>query len=396
MSELIQKNDNRATIRWKLLTGASALALISYVSATATAKADDADRPTLWIELGGDVDLMQGLAHPFTADFMSIIPTPDVYKQDSLTSTQRPPRFTFGGNAKITFQPEDSDWIFSAGIRYGRSHSNRHIHHQSAAPTAVFTFYFAYYHTNYQITNKFARQMFADTRMRFDESHAVLDFQAGKDVGLGLFGRDGTSTLNAGVRFAQFRTRETLNIYARPNIQPDAVYHTLFSGYLSVPYLFPNFHVYGLEAGASRSFQGVGPSISWNASAPLAGNEQSGALTFDWGIDAAVLFGKQKAKVHHATQGYHYFVTNPGIHSNIGHYDKTLDTGNVSDRSRSVTVPHHGGFAALSWHSQHAKVSLGYRYDAFLNAMDTGIDARKTSNLTFNGPYASISIGLGD
>ena len=32
MSELIQKNDNRATIRWKLLTGASALALTAYVS----------------------------------------------------------------------------------------------------------------------------------------------------------------------------------------------------------------------------------------------------------------------------------------------------------------------------------------------------------------------------
>ena len=55
-----------------------------------------------------------------------------------------------------------------------------------------------------------------------------------------------------------------------------------------------------------------------------------------------------------------------------------------------------GGFAGLSWKSDHAKVSIGYRYDTFLNAMDTGIDAAKKSNLTFNGPYASISVGLGD
>ena len=41
MSELIQKNDNRATIRWKLLTGASALALTAYVSSAAIAKAED-------------------------------------------------------------------------------------------------------------------------------------------------------------------------------------------------------------------------------------------------------------------------------------------------------------------------------------------------------------------
>ena len=42
MSELIQKHDNRATIRWKLLTGASALALTAYVSSTAMAGAEDA------------------------------------------------------------------------------------------------------------------------------------------------------------------------------------------------------------------------------------------------------------------------------------------------------------------------------------------------------------------
>ena len=42
------------------------------------------------------------------------------------------------------------------------------------------------------------------------------------------------------------------------------------------------------------------------------------------------------------------------------------------------------------------KFSIGYRYDTFLNAMDTGIDVAKKSNLTFQGPYASISIGLGD
>ena len=396
MSELIQKHDNRATIRWKLLTGASALAIISYVSVIAAAKADDTDRPTLWLELGGDAELMQGLGHPFTADFMSITPTPGVYQQDSLTSTQRPPRFTFGGDAKITFQPEDSDWIFSAAIRYGRSHSSRHVHHQSVAPTAHFTFYFAYYHTNYYLTQKFSQQMFADSKMRFDESHAVLDFQAGKDVGLGLFGKDGTSTLNAGVRFAQFQTREKLNIYARPDVEADAVYHTLFSGYLSVPYLFPNFHIYGLEARASRSFRGIGPSISWDASAALAGNKQNGELTFDWGINGAILFGKQKAKVNHATQGYHYFVAQGSDGQAHGHYDKTLDTGNASTRSRSATVPNIGAFAALSWHSPHAKVSIGYRVDTFLNAMDTGIDARKTSDLIFHGPYASISIGIGD
>ncbi len=394
MNELIKKADGRVTARWKLLTGASALTLISYVSASAATGTDDTDRPTFWIELGGDAQLMQGVSQPFTADFMSISPTPAVY-QDSLTATQRPPRLNIGGDLKITLEPENSDWTFSAAIRYGRSHTNRNVHHQSAAPTANFTFYFAYYHTNDHISQHFANQKFADTQLGFDESHAVLDFQAGKDVGLGLFGRDGTSVLNVGVRFAQFQTSEKLNIYARPNIQADAVYHTLFSGYLSVPYLFSNFHIYGLEATATRSFRGIGPSLSWNASVGLAGTQQGGELTFDWGLNAAVLFGRQKANVRHATQGYHYYVAQGTDGQAHGHYDKTLDTGNVSNRSRSVTIPNLGGSMALSWRSPHAKVSLGYRIDSFFGAMDTGIDTRKSSDLIFHGPFASISIGLG-
>ena len=138
MSELIQKNDNRATIRWKLLTGASALALTAYVSSANVAKAEDTDRPTDLDRTGrtdgtatGLVELLsrrlscrsrrQSAAVSLSASDLSV---------GIFTDNQRPPRFAFGFEGKITFQPEDSDWIFSAGIRYGRSHANRHIHHQ--------------------------------------------------------------------------------------------------------------------------------------------------------------------------------------------------------------------------------------------------------------------------
>ena len=33
---------------------------------------------------------------------------------------------------------------------------------------------------------------------------SIADFQAGKDVGLGMFGNGGKSVFSAGVRFAQF------------------------------------------------------------------------------------------------------------------------------------------------------------------------------------------------
>ena len=70
-----------------------------------------------------------------------------------------------------------------------------------------------------------------------------------------------------------------------------------------------SFYNYTMFAQAARSFHGVGPSLSWNASATLLGNKDAGELTFDWGINGAVLFGRQKAKTSHTTQAYHLPIT---------------------------------------------------------------------------------------
>jgi hypothetical protein len=64
-------------------------------------------------------------------------------------------------------------------------------------------------------------------------------------------------------------------------------------------------------------------------------------------------------------------------------------------RSRAVTIPNVGGFAGFSVKFPNAKVSLGYRADLFFGAIDGGIDARKTYDRAFYGPFASFSVGLG-
>ena len=149
---------------------------------------------------------------------------------------------------------------------------------------------------------------------------------------------------------------------------------------------------------ADRSFRGVGPSLSWSASTPFAGNPQDGELTFDWGLNAAALFGRQKTRTqHHTTVRYNTGGCGLLFCHTYGHIiTPTHIAPPASIRSRNVTVPNVGGFVGLSYRYTDAKLSIGYRYDTFLNAMDTGIDATKKSNVTFNGPYASISIGLGD
>jgi hypothetical protein len=407
MSELIQKNDNRATIRWKLLTGVSALALI----ASSPAMAGD-DHPLIWIELGADADAINGTGSSFTAPFLEQTPTPGPFTNGSPVELQKPPRFTFGGEGSITFQPEDSNWVFSAGIRYGRSSNRRDVHHQTQVSKTFYnplyqlqkleaSKYPSYFHTPTapKTATKYAQQ-FAQTTVKHSEQHLVLDFQAGKDFGLGMFGHDGTSVLSAGVRVARFDANSEVSIRAKPSVEFYDVTFAIFH----IP--ATKWSTYYLHGQAERSFNGIGPSLSWSASAPLAGNVQDGQLSLDWGVNGAILFGRQKAKVSHQTtrkdlyakykthvptsvypnRGYvstHYFV----------HYKNQPPSQN---RSRNVTVPNLGANIGISYRIEDAKLSLGYRADYFFGAMDTGIDKAKKTTLGFNGLYASISVGIGD
>jgi len=123
----------------------------------------------------------------------------------------------------------------------------------------------------------------------------------------------------------------------------------------------------------------------------LIGNPDAGAVTFDWGLNGAVLFGRQHVTGSHETMAHHGSRQHnsgalPTLYPTVSH--------NTS-RSRSVVVPNIGGFAGFSLRFPNAKVSLGYRVDAFFGAMDGGIDTRKTYDRDFYGPFATISIGLG-
>lgn len=59
-------------------------------------------------------------------------------------------------------------------------------------------------------------------------------------------------------------------------------------------------------------------------------------------------------------------------------------------------VPNIGGFAGVSFLYDRARVSFGYRADVFFGAVDEGLDTRKTYNRDFYGPFATVSIGLGN
>jgi iron complex outermembrane receptor protein len=382
MSELIQKNDNRATIRWKLLTSASALALT--ISSIGVARAENTDRPLIWIELGGQLEQVGGQGDPFTPGFIAANPTSPVFSPISPLQAQKPAPFSFAEDGKISFQPEGSSWVFSASINYGRSNDFKHVDQQTHGVHAK-------YYSGVRNTTNFVytQENFAETKVQHRGSHDILDFSAGKDVGLGMFGSSGSSTLSLGVRFAQFVSTTTFDARAVPDLH--AKYIT--GGNLKIPRVY--FHSYHATGKASRSFRGVGPSLSWNGTAPLAGNPQNGEITFDWGASAAILFGKQKARVRHQESAHYgsnlYEIVRGGYYGVV-----YQNPPRGHDTNRSVIVPNAGGFAGASYRIENTKVSVGYRADVFFGAMDVGIDARKNQNRAFYGPFLSVSIGIGD
>lgn len=367
------KNTPARGIRRKLLStvSASALLILLGVASKADAASDDADRPLLWIELGGQLEQFTSTEDQFTPPFLLTMPRPAV-ETTYPVSVERPPRFAIGENAKLTFQPEGSDWVFSAALRYGRSSDNKFIQQMTLYPTIDFGF----------VVDVPFKDNYATTKVKHGEKHGTLDFQVGKDVGLGVFGRDSTSVVSLGVRFAQFKSKTSADIRERPDL------HAAPNRAPPLNKAFKYYHDYHLTGHGARSFHAVGPSLSWNASTPFAGNAKSTEFTVDWGVNAALLFGRQKAKVSHQTTGR--FSHGKYLAPSYQNYPAPRTS------ARSVTIPDVGGFAGVSLKWPNAKISLGYRADFFFGAVDGGIDKRVSKTLGLNGPYASISVGLGD
>lgn len=400
MSELINTANACATMHRQLLTTASAIALIGYVSTSNIARANDADRPTVWIEVGGQMERASGGDHAYSPAFFELI-------DSEITSPSKVADglpLGFGPEGKISFSPKGSDWILSAGVRFGRAISKRNPHEQvKFGPFSNVLPYNQSYQTaggrtGFRLVccathHVYLTGDYSDVQSSHKENHFILDFQAGRDVGLGLFGKHGSSFISGGLRIAQFTTKLDARIKARGDTQVyDAYTLPLYAYYKSQhPQKYDatiRNRRFSLTAGSTRSFSGLGPSISWDASTDLFGRPDSSKITFDWGLNAAVLFGRQKAVTHHQSSGYY--------HRQYYGNSQAFNNPRVDfDRSRNVVVPNVGGMAGFSVRFPNAKVSVGYRADIFFGAMDSGWDTRQTQNRSFYGPFASVSIGLG-
>ena len=180
-----------------------------------------------------------------------------------MVDAQKLPSHSFGENGKITFEPTGSNWLVSASIRYGRASAMRHLHYETARHT-VRPRYWATLFTGCVINE------FGDGQGNIRESHLVLDFQAGKDVGLGLFGTKGNSVVSAGVRFAQFTSGSDVTLHALPTYVSSVT--STHSGEVLLAIII-TFIPTRRSSNPSEASTAVGPTVSWDAS--LAGRGQS-------------------------------------------------------------------------------------------------------------------------
>jgi len=395
MNELI---NNRVSSRRKLLSGVSAVTLAVSASAGAPAMAEVSEQPQLWIELGGQFNRVGGQPEPYIPAFTI---TGEQHGLMPTSNLQSPPKHSIGENGSLSFQPEGSEWKFVASVAYGRSTNGAHRHQDVPTTTFVsshFPLYIIEHNYNGRYSNGVVHQT-ADYIVRSLESHAIVDFSVGKDVGLGLWKSELLSQVAVGVRFAQFTSKTSMNLRADPNPHRDGPKY-LSALHATIPFNI-YYQFYKAKPELDRSFRGWGPSISYKGSVPLMGsNDEDAELTFDWGANAAVLFGRQKTRIHHQTTGDSYgyipFASPSGEPQFSPHFVHDHYTNSTSKmRSHSVAIPNIGGLLGISLKFPNAKVSVGYHADLFFGAMDGGIDSRKSYDRNFYGPFASVSIGLG-
>ena len=226
---------------------------------------------------------------------------------------------------------------------------------------------------------------FSDVSARDDEDHEIIDFAVGHEVGLGsAFSR---SQVSAGIRRASFESSTLFTGRALDNwVVPP--------GWAIVTSTLTESRA---ELSASREFEGVGPTLSWEAAVPLLGNDQTGHLELDWSVTGGVLFGDRDTQIVGDD-----LLRNAGVvfgFSGISFPIPTIGTPTMTaineTRSASATVPMADISLGLAYDVGRVRIGAGYRWERYFDVLDVGYDEAKDADRTIDGPYFKLAVGFG-
>ncbi len=221
------------------------------------------------------------------------------------------------------------------------------------------------------------------------ESHAVVDFQVGKDFGHGLLAAKASSVLNVGVdsRNSPLSIIRTYKLAPTSILLPGIILRLFIRAFYGTVFGH-HYHQYVATAQSTRSFHGVGPSLSWNASAPFVGNPENGDLSFDLGVNAAILFGRQKPMFN--TIPRRYILSAPYVYL----YRREVQSS-ASERA-TCHVSRCPKPRRLRRRVFRFPTSKSVRAIAAISSsvLWTLVSTRQSPTIGFFGPFATVSIGL--
>jgi iron complex outermembrane receptor protein len=222
------------------------------------------------------------------------------------------------------------------------------------------------------------------------EEHTIIDLVVGRDIGFGAWGDGGRSMLGLGLRHAELRSKSLVEMNGIPARISPAEYTSSFA-FLAVPGLPIRSHeAYTTSLESERGFEGIGPSVNWEASLRLAGDDERGHADIDWSVSGGVLFGKQTMDSSEERLGEYFPDSGSFPTTSLYPADPV-----PRQRSEDVTIPNLSLTLGVSYSIDRVKVSTGYSYDRFFDAIDGGYTEAQTYDRTIHGPYLKLSLGFG-
>jgi outer membrane receptor protein involved in Fe transport len=290
-------------------------------------------------------------------------------------------------SVKVTYQP-DANWSISGSYRFGKMKrfiKEADYEHVQGGLQQVTPISGPKYDRYVASPDNHFRGGDRDT-----EEYEIADFAVGRDVGFGAFGAHGRSTLSLGLRHADLTSTSKVSL--------DGVPDRFASEYISFldaisgrnPWTFSSY-TSSLET--KRSFKGAGPTLTWDGAWGLWCDDERGHADVDWSVGGGVLFGRQAMDSSEDSLG-NYFKSSlfnfPAGRTGLYDYENI-----PRHRSDDATVPNLSLALGLSYGIDRIKVSTGYSFERFYDAIDGGIDKAKQYDRTIQGPYFKIAVGFG-
>jgi len=323
IDEGAERKPTSLSLKWNL----SALALIASAGGAGVAAAATPD------EAGGGITVdVQGQYNlSDNHDLSTFGDTGPFLLQDNPTLH---PGTGYDLAGTVSYQAPGSDLSYSVGVRYGRTNTSGKS-----------------FHTAYDTKYSFSRS----GRASHTQEHLFVDFNVGKDVGMGIWG-PGVSTVGGGIRYAH------LSSLTRGSFATSSKYISRAG----------SFRI-------NRRNDAVGPRIFVQQTSFLPGSMGQSGFSIGWGGGVGVLFGRQ------TVSAINTFTEDEG---------SLYNAFPGGSRSHNVTSPDVDAFFQLGFTPPHTGLTIGagYRFEEVFNALDGGYSVRSQQDFVQQGPYVDVSI----